>query len=95
MSTLYNDRVTWLTENMRVARPDSEGVSYVEILGLPVGMFRQHPSSPNWQFQYLTHDGFKGGWNELAPCEVEHAEHWATVETAHSIAAAEKKRADT
>ena len=89
---LHDNRVIWLQENMVVSTPDAEGVRYVEISGLPVGMFRQHPDSGNWQYQYLTREGFEGAWNQLALCDVEHAELWATVEIARSIAADEEKR---
>jgi hypothetical protein len=92
---MESERVKWLTEHMRVTPPDIEGVQYVEIFGLPVGMFRRVPDSPGyWQCQHLTRRGFeeKGPW--LAPAEGEHGEHWAVTEIARRIDWDEQDRSE-
>jgi hypothetical protein len=79
------ERVKWFQENARVTGPDPEGVRYVEVCGLPVGKFRQRPDTANWQYQWLSREGFAGGWTELRPAEGEHVEHWAVTQIAREI----------
>jgi hypothetical protein len=80
-----SERVRWFQEQASVSETDDEGVRYVEVLGLPIGRFRQHPETGNWQFQWLSRAGFVGGWSELRPAEGEHVEHWAVTEIARHI----------
>jgi hypothetical protein len=77
-----------------VTPPDENDVRYVEVMGLPVGKFRQHPDTRRWQFQWLTWDGFEGAWNELRPTHEEHVEHWAVTEIARNIYWDESDRQD-
>jgi hypothetical protein len=80
-----SERVKWFQEQARVTPPDADGVQYVEVFGLPIGKFRQPPDTGNWQYQWLSRDGFVGGWTELRPAQDEHVEHWAVTEIARNI----------
>ena len=56
---MESERVKWFQETARVAPPDEEGVRYVQVDGLPVGMLRQVPGfGGRWEYQWLSREGF-------------------------------------
>jgi hypothetical protein len=87
-----SERVKWLTEEAQVTAPDKDGTRYVEVFGLPIGMFSQDPDSGRWQYRWLSRDGFRRGHAELNPPQQEHAEYWAVTMIAREIDWNEQER---